>query len=58
MNKKADGQIARFIKKTLREELSFIPIAVEPDGEYGPIHEDCSRKVKITINRHVGGKNG
>lgn len=53
-NKKLDDlarrEIKRWIKETVENELSYIPMYVEKDN-HGSYLEDCSRKTKISIRQ-------
>jgi hypothetical protein len=49
INKKAESSIKRWIKETLRNELSYIPFYVEESID-GSLIEDCSRKTKIIMH--------
>ena len=49
-NSKADAEIRRWVRETVQNELSFIPMYVEkePDGSY---IEDVTDKAKIKVKR-------
>lgn len=49
LNEKAKREIKRWIKETLNNQLSYIPLWVEKD-EYGTAIEDCAKKSKIKVS--------
>jgi hypothetical protein len=48
LNKRAASQIEKWVRDTLRNEVSHIPLYVEMD-DYGSSIEDCSGKAKIVV---------
>lgn len=47
-DKKAEAQIRRWVKRKLKEHLSYAPLAIEK-SVFGGYHDDATGQIKIKI---------